>query len=88
MKTCCIKVENIDVPSEMKSTRVIESTTVMELFDKICKIYQFNDNVKKCLELWSAPVGHQNRKRLDVLENIPVEHEHIWVRAAITHHHL
>lgn len=88
MKSYCIKIENINMPHEFKSTRVIDATTIKDLFNKICQVYGFSEKMKTHLELWSGPLGYQERMRLDNLEIIPEKYEHIWVRATcITHHH-
>ena len=81
MTTRFVKIENVNLPSNMKGTRVVNAITSAELLEKICQIYGFNEAKKSQLELWSGPLGYIGRQRLDTCEIIPEGYEYIWVRA-------
>ncbi len=79
----CVKIDNIKVNESMKATNVIYASSTEELMDKICKRYDFKENNKKYLQLWSGQLGTPQRERLDQLECIPNIYDTIWIRAVL-----
>lgn len=75
-----VKIDNIIVPEEFKGFRVVKAATVTELKDRIYEVYNFNENTRKYIQLWSGPIGLTNRVRLDTLLDIPKTYEEIYVR--------
>jgi hypothetical protein len=78
--TFYVKLENFQVPDELKKAKVIEATTVDELADKIMEVYNFKPELRSQIELWSKPMGSIGRERLDTLSIIPKDYEDVWVR--------
>jgi len=74
-----VKVENIQVPDQLRATKLIEATTISELKEKIYEYYEIHDNHRKNIQLWSASFGMQNRMRIDILDEIPENVEHIYI---------
>jgi hypothetical protein len=75
-----VKIDNITVPDELKGFKIIKASTAAELKDRIYEVYNFNENAKKYIQLWSGPIGITNRVRLDTLITIPPTYEEIYVR--------
>jgi hypothetical protein len=75
-----VKIDNITVPDELKGFKVIKASTATELKDRIYEVYNFKENAKKHIQLWSGPLGMSNRIRLDKLIDIPKAYEEIYVR--------
>ncbi len=75
-----VKIDNIAVEDELKGFKLIKASTAAELKDRIYELYKFNENVKKYIQLWSAPLGVSNRIRLDTLVTIPTHYEEVYVR--------
>jgi hypothetical protein len=76
-----VKIDNVDVPDNLKGYKVIEAGSVEELKKLVMVQYDLNKNKNVSIELWSG----QNRmgKRLDALDEIPKEMEFIWVRVVV-----
>ncbi len=72
-----VKVDNVNIPDNLKGYKALEASTTEELKEQIMEYYGFNKNENLSIELWS----NQNRqgKRLDQLKEIE-ENEFIWVR--------
>jgi hypothetical protein len=75
-----VKIDNIAVSDDLKGFKMIKATTAAEIKDRIYELYNFNENAKKHIQLWSAPLGVSNRIRLDTLITIPKQYEEIYVR--------
>ncbi len=76
-----VKLDNIQVPySELRLTQSIEARTTKELIEKILQVYDFKEELRGNLELWSKPSGSMGRERLDTKSVIPKEYEDVWVR--------
>ncbi len=82
-RTFYVKLENIQVPDELKATKAIEANSVDDLMGKIIALYGFKHELRSNLELWSKPLGSSNRERLDTLDTIPKDYEDVWVRGVI-----
>ncbi len=74
-----VKVDNIDVPEELKGFKAIEASTVKDLKEEIMKYYNFKDIFN--IQLWSN-AGFSG-KRLDEMETIPLEYEFVWIRGVL-----
>ena len=76
-----VKIDNVNVPDELKGYKAIESISVDELKNKIIEYYKFYKFNKDNIELWT----NQNRSgiRLDVMKDIPEDIECMWVRVLI-----
>ena len=77
-----VNVENIILPNSLNGTFILEANSIKDLKNKIISYYGF-DECKINIELWSHRLGAINRKRLDILSEIPHGYENIWVRATI-----
>jgi hypothetical protein len=75
-----VKIDNIAVPNDLKGFKLINASTAAELKDRIYELYNFKENAKNRIQLWSAPIGSTNRTRLDKLIIIPKTYEEIYVR--------
>ena len=75
-----VKIDNIAIQDELKGFKVIKASTAAELKDRIYEVYNFKENAKKYIQLWSGPLGMTNRIRLDTLITIPSNCEEIYVR--------
>jgi hypothetical protein len=71
-----VKVDNVDVPEELKGYKAIEAASVEELKSEIMKYYMFKEHFN--IQLWTA-AGYSG-KRLDQMDKIPLEYEFLWVR--------
>lgn len=72
-----VKIDNMNMPEDLKGFKAIEARTIEELKSNIKDIFELNKSIKYNIELWSS--SNYQGKRLD-LENIPEEIEFIWVR--------
>lgn len=75
-----VKIDNISVEDELKGFKIINASTAAELKDRIYELYKFNENAKKHIQLWSAPLGVSTRVRLDTLVSIPKTYEEVYIR--------
>lgn len=73
-----VKIDNVNVPEELKGYKEIEADSIGELKESIKEVYGFNKHKNFELELWSS-ANHMG-KRLDTLEEIPKEIEFVWAR--------
>ncbi len=74
-----VKVDNIDVPDELKGFKAMEASTTKELKMEIMKYYNFRDVIN--IQLWSN--AGLSGKRLDEMESIPLEYEFVWIRGVL-----
>jgi hypothetical protein len=74
-----VKIDNVDVPENLKGYKAFEASTVEELKGEILRYYKFKKNTS--IQLWTA-AGFTG-KRLDEMEIIPLEHEFMWVRVVL-----
>jgi hypothetical protein len=76
-----IKIENINVSTELKRYQRIEAFSPSELLNKSLIHYNFiNASPSIRFELWSNTIYNKG-ERLDILDRIPKEYEFIWLRA-------
>jgi hypothetical protein len=76
-----VKVENVNIPDNLKGYKAIEASTIEELKKKVIELYSFDTNNisdKIRIEFWSGQIN--NSKRLDNLNKIPKDIEFISVR--------
>jgi hypothetical protein len=76
MRNFYIKLDNVDVPEELKGFKCIEASTTLELIEKIKQVFRLNNNLN--ISLWSN--SNYIGKRLDTLEEIPKDYEFIYAR--------
>ncbi len=76
-----VKIDNVNVPDDLKGYKAIEAESVEELKKLVMVQYDLNKNKNVSIELWSGQ-NHMG-KRLDVLDEIPKEIEFIWVRVVV-----
>lgn len=72
-----VKIDNMDMPEDLKGFKAIEARTIEELKSNIKELFGLNKPNKYNIELWSR--SNYQGKRID-LENISEEIEFIWVR--------
>jgi hypothetical protein len=77
------KIENINIPDNMKTTKIISAYSPTDLKNKICTLYGFHDSFKKDIQLWSKPLGYMGRTRLDILDKIPLDCENVYIRGVV-----
>ena len=76
-----IKIENINVPTDLKGYQRIEAFNPLDLLNKSLTHYNFiNPSPTIRFELWSN-TKYNKGIRLDILNQIPKEYEFIWLRA-------
>ena len=78
-----IKIENISISEDMKTTKIISALNPVELKDKIMALYGFHDSFNKEIQLWSGPIGSIKRIRFDTMEQIPIEYDTVFVRGVL-----
>jgi hypothetical protein len=76
-----VKIDNINVPEELKGYKAIEASSVEELINEVKEYYKFKLHPDFVVQLWSN--NNHTGIRLDTLKNIPEEIEFIWVRGVI-----
>lgn len=76
-----VKIDNVNVPDELKGYKAIEAGSVDELKELIMVQYDLNKNKNMSIELWSGQ-NHMGQ-RLDKLKEISKEIEFIWVRVVV-----
>ena len=76
-----VKIDNVNVPEELKGYKAIEATTVDELISQVKEYYKFKTHPDFVIQLWSN--NNHTGIRLDTLKNIPEEIEFIWVRGVL-----
>lgn len=76
-------IENINIPNSIKGTKIISASNSVDLKNKIIKTYKFNEDFKNEIQLWSKPIGSLERIRLDTVDEIPVNHDTVYVRGVI-----
>jgi L-lysine 2,3-aminomutase len=76
-----VKIDNINVPEELKGYKAIEATTVEELINQVKEYYKFKLNPDFVVQLWSN--NNHTGIRLDTLKSIPEGIEFIWVRGVL-----
>ena len=76
-----VKVDNVNLPEDLKGYKVIEAESIDELKELINEVFGFNKKKNFTLELWSSQ--NYMGKRLDILKEIPKDIEFIWVRVVL-----
>jgi hypothetical protein len=76
-----VKMDNVNVPEDLKGYKAIEAVSVEELKKLVMAQYDLNKNKNVSIELWSGQ--NYMGQRLDVLDEIPKEIEFIWVRVVV-----
>ncbi len=76
-----VKIDNVNVPDELKGYKAIEAVSVDELKNKIIEYYKFYKLKGDNIELWT----NQNRSgiRLDIMEDISEDIECMWIRVLL-----
>jgi hypothetical protein len=76
-----VKIDNINVPDELRGFKAIKAGSIKELMERVMEYYKFSKRSDIEIQLWSnaSYVG----KRLDTLDEIPMENEFIWVRGVV-----
>lgn len=76
-----VKIDNVNVPDDLKGYKAIEAVSVDELKNKIIEYYKFYKLKGDNIELWT----NQNRSgiRLDIMEDIPEDIECMWIRVLL-----
>lgn len=80
-RTYYVKLENVNVPDELKGFKAINAVSIQQLINKIIEYYGLDRNPDITVQLWSNSTytGH----RLDILKEIPVENDFIWARLVL-----
>jgi hypothetical protein len=73
------KLDNIATESRNK-WKMIKANTGKELLEKVIKEYEFNDNVKTRIQIWSNTIASGKGVQLDTMDQIPKEYEFVFVR--------
>ena len=77
VRTYYIKLDNVNVPEDLKGFKCIDaSTTTNELIEKIKIVFRLRHDLT--ISLWSN--SNYIGRRLDTLEEIPKENEFIYAR--------
>lgn len=73
-----VKIDNINVPEELKGFKAIQASSIDEIIKKVRQIYNFKDKPEITIQLWTQ----QNclGMRLDNMTEIPKDIEFIWIR--------
>jgi hypothetical protein len=74
-----VKVDNINVPEELKGYKALEASTTEELKAEIINYYKFKKPIT--IQLWTN--RNCSGKRIDQLDTIPLEYEFVYVYAVI-----
>jgi hypothetical protein len=76
LRTYYVKLDNVDVPDDLKGFKSIDATSTEELIEKIKKVFRLRQGLT--ISLWSN--SNYIGKRLDTVETIPKENEFIYAR--------
>ena len=76
-----VKIDNVNVPEELKGFKAIEADSTLDLIDRVNKYYGFDKKSDVSIQLWSN--SNFTGRRLDTLSGIPVDIEFIWVRLVL-----
>jgi hypothetical protein len=76
-----VKVDNVNVPDDLKGFKAIKAGSIVELSKKVIEYYGFNKNKDVKVQLWSN--ANYTGKRLDTMEEIPADIEFVWVRVVL-----
>jgi hypothetical protein len=73
-----VKIDNVNVPEELKGYKCIEAISKDDLVNQVKKIYKLTDKSNIVVQLW----GQHNYvgERLDIREEIPKDIEFMYVR--------
>jgi hypothetical protein len=74
LRTYYVKLDNVDIPEDLKGFKSIDASTTEELVKKIKTVFKLRQNLN--ISLWSN--SNCTGKRL--LEEIPKENEFIYAR--------
>ncbi len=76
LRTYYVKLDNVNVPEDLKGFKSIEAESVKELIEKIKLVFKLRQDLN--ISLWSN--SNYIGKRLDNLDEIPKENEFIYAR--------
>jgi hypothetical protein len=76
LRTYYVKLDNVDIPENLKGFKSIDASTTEELVKKIKTVFKLRQNLN--ISLWSN--SNYIGRRLDTLEEIPKENEFIYTR--------
>ena len=74
LRTYYVKLDNVNIPEDLKGFKSIDANSVEELIEKIKKVFKLRQSLT--ISLWSN--SNCTGKRL--LEEIPKENEFIYAR--------
>ncbi len=76
LRTYYVKLDNVDVPEDLRGFKSIDATSTDELIEKIKKVFRLRQDLT--ISLWSN--SNYIGKRLDTFEEIPKDYEFIYAR--------
>ena len=76
-----VKMDNVNVPDEMKGYKMIEGSSPQDLLESVKVYYGLDKRDNICVQLWSDRM--YNGVRLDTMEEIPKQYEFVWVRVLL-----
>lgn len=76
LRTYYVKLDNVNVPEDLKGFKSIDATSTKELIEKIKKVFRLRQDLT--ISLWSN--SNYIGRRFDTLEVIPKENEFIYAR--------
>ena len=76
LRTYYVKLDNVNVPEDLKGFKSISASTKGELIGKIKTVFKLREDIT--ISLWSN--SNYIGKRFDNLEEIPKENEFIYAR--------
>jgi hypothetical protein len=71
-----VKLDNVDVPDDLKGFKRMYATSSLDLIKEIKLLFKLKKD--HIIQLWSN--SNYTGKRLDILDNIPLEYEFIYAR--------
>ncbi len=76
LRTYYVKLDNVDVPEDLRGFKSIDATSTEELIETIKKVFRLRQDLT--ISLWSN--SNYIGNRLDTLEAIPKDNEFIYAR--------
>lgn len=80
--TYYVKMDNMNVPDNLKGYKWIEASSTEDLLERVKKYYGLENHSNIRVQLWSAQM--YGGTRLDILDKIPKQYEFIWVRVLVS----
>jgi hypothetical protein len=76
IQTYYVKLDNVDIPEDLKGFKSIDASTIDNLIEKIKVVFRLRQSL--IISLWSN--SNYTGRRLDTLEEIPKENIFIYAR--------